>query len=388
MKTLFFIPTLIVLIGIFSCQKEVRDPGVASVIKDSTAAVDTAKIKVWHGARIKGVAPKSTNGSSAPVIASPTDTFIHAFAGRFAIIKPVVTSGNVAGYYVTIKGASDYFKVDYTKPLLTERGMGKTNNTHARHSGFGFRPMGVQGDSFVDSAIVLILPPNLTLPDTICVTYLAYDYSGNISGSVTSCIIVSKVGGDASTAWLQAGWRFNYYYETSASGANYVYDTVPYNKWVAANDYHYSYIESNGPIYYFCNTISPGLNQVSSIYIDTARSKYLPSNNDSDYVLRLDVIFNNNGGLNVFKSHKESRVDSTTSTCDSLKYSTTTYEYKQIGAWSITGDKLIMVLEFDQKGFPDYEIYEYSIKRISDSEIWLVDPIETGFGSYEDYIKL
>ena len=340
--------------------------------------------------RVSGIAPKPTAGNAAPVITAPTDSFVHAFAGRFAIIKPLVASGSVAGYYVTIKGASDYFKIDYTKQLITERKISKTNRLHNKHAGFGLRPNGTQGDSFVDSAIVLILPPNIHLPDTICVTYAAYDYSGNVSGSVTSCVIISKLGGDANTSWLQGGWRFIYDYETGPTGANGVYHTVPYNKWIDINDINNSFIDVVDSVnyYYYCNTISPGVTQVSLTYIDSIKSKRILYYGDSNYILKIDVLFNNNGGLSLLKSHKESRIDSTNSNCDQLKYFTTTYDQKQTGGWSITGDKITLVIEFDQNGAPDYEVWEYTLKKISDAEIRMFDPIETGYKSYQDFIKL
>lgn len=396
MKPLLFILTLIILTGIISCQKELRNPGIVPVVKDSTAAVDTAKIKVWHGARIKGVAPNPTNGSSAPVIKAQTDTFIHGFAGRFAIIKPVVISGNVAGYYVTIKGAKDYFKVDYTKPLITEKGVGKTK-ANARQTGFGFRPNGVQGDSFVDSAIVLILPPNLHLPDTICVTYEAYDFYGNVSGSVTSCVIVSKLGGDSSTNWLQGGWRVFYDYDDRRGYGSpdpitaHFYDTIPYNQWVFP-DYYFKNNNINGgsnyDSFYYCNTFSSGQTQFSSVFIDPFVSKLVDYSGDSDYFSKNDIIFNINAGLEQYNYYKEIRVDSFTSTCNEIKYKTNDYTFKRRGGWSIIGDKLTIILEFNQDGSPIYEIWEETIKKVSENEIWLIDYSEPGHRMYTDLKKL
>ncbi len=389
MKPLLFILTLIILTGIISCQKELRNPGIGPVVKDSTAAVDTAKIKVWHGARIKGVAPNPTTGSSAPVIKAQTDTFIHGFAGRFAIIKPVVISGNVAGYYVTIKGAKDYFKVDYTKPLITEKGVGKTK-ANARQTGFGFRPNRVQGDSFVDSAIVLILPPNLHLPDTICVTYAAYDASGNVSDSVTSCVIVSKLGGDSSTAWLQGGWRLFSSYAKSISGSitNESNDTIPYNKWV---DPRYYSLEIGNNVYdtnYYRYAIAPGVCRISTVYPTSTIVENIGNDGDSTYCSKKDYLFNINGGMKYYDYFKELRIDSTTSTCTELNYKTNIYNKEYIAGWTLTGNKLTMISEFNQDGFPSYDVFEATVKKISDSEIWLYYKEDWAITSYYVFRKL
>ena len=393
MKPLFFISILILVISIFSCQKELLDPGKAIVIVDSINNITSNKIKVWHGVRTPGKAPKPTIGSSAPVIAAPSDTFLHGFAGRYAIIKPEVRSGTVAGYYISIKGASDYFKVDYSKPLITERVIGKRVSQPLKHTGIGFRPSSTLGDGFVDSSIVLILPPNIQTPDTFCVTYSAYDASGNVSDSVSSCIIISKLGGDANSGWLQAGWRLFYNYDDSLKNNDTVkahyYDTIPYNKWVDFNNYGSIYYDVVYHDSYFCNTISPGVTQVSSNFIDNTVSKYIANYDDSIIYLKMDLIFNKNGGLSISESYNENRIDTINSTCDAIKYITNTDDgLKLNGAWSITGDKLIEAFEFNEDGRFYYNFYEYPLIKINDNEFWMMDYSDPRHKRYIDYRKL
>lgn len=349
----------------------------------------SAKIKVWHGIRTAGVVPKTAGAANAPVLEAPSENDIHAFAGRYAIIKPLVKSGDVKGYYVSIKGATDYFKVDYAKPLITERHSAQTNSTLTTTHGFNFKVQGVKGGSCADSAIVLILPPDFHVPDTFCVTYSAYDQLGNISDSVSSCIIVSKLGGDASTNWLQAGWRVFYDYDDmmgNGSLSNF-YDTIPYNKWIGSGNATFDKYSSNDSTYY-CNTISPGLTQFSTTFINFDVSRVISDSGASDYYAKLDILFNINGGIAINNSYKEMRIDSIASSCDETKYRITAYDINQTGGWTITGDKMILIIEFNANGTPLYDVWEYTLKRINDTEIWLIDNSEPGHGIYTDFRKL
>lgn len=374
MKQVIFLSTLIIIIANFSCQKEYTNSGEPPVITNpADSGSSQKKIKVWHGVRSAGTVPKPAGSAAGPVIEAPGEDFIHAFAGKFALIKPVVKSGNISGYYVTIKGASDYFKVDYKKPLITERHIQNSNKKQPKSNLFGLRPDSTGGNSYIDSAIVLILPPNFQTPDTFCVTYSAYDELGNISDAVSSCIIVSKPGGDASTNWLQASWRFYYVYDDLAQN---LYDTIPYNNWIVPN---YAFDE-----YIYCNTLASGVTQISKTCDSPLLCDYLNIDGDFDYQVKFDLLFNNNGGLIYIDSALYKRVDSIGSTCTLLNYKTISHNSIINGGWTVTGDKMIIVLEFDEDGNPVYEAWEFTLKKISDTEFWLIDNSEPGHNMYQD----
>ena len=102
----------------------------------------------------------------------------------------------------------------------------------------------------------------------------------------------------------------------------------------------------------------------------------------------MDLLINNNGGFSLLKSHKEKRIDTTNSTCDAIKYITNTYDQKQVGAWSITGDKIILVFEFSQDGIASYAFWEYPLKKLNDNEFWIIDNSEPWHKMYMDLRKL
>ena len=184
-RILYLVPgilLLIALISLNSCQREVEgklptQPPVSS--KDPAKL--SASLKVWHGTRTTGTPPAPTGNT--PEIDPTINPSILAIAGRYAIIKPDVTAGDVAGYYLGVPGAGQYFKIDFKKPRnISGRGI------KPKHPGILQRT----ASGTADSSIVIVLPPNINVPDTFCVTYCPYDSSGNIGQPVTTCIYVTR----------------------------------------------------------------------------------------------------------------------------------------------------------------------------------------------------
>ena len=55
------------------------------------------------------------------------------------------------------------------------------------------------------------------------------------------------------------------------------------------------------------------------------------------------------------------------------------------GGWTITVDKIIVVLEFDENRNPAYQALEYFLKKISDTEFWFIDDSESDRNSYDGF---
>jgi hypothetical protein len=354
MKRFFYFSVIIITAAIFSCKKETT-PDSTNTLSSKDPVALSKSIKVWHGLRVQGKAPLPVGGANAPEIETPDAPIIHSFAGKFAIVKPTVVSGNIAGYYVGVNGAADYFKIDYTKPRITERRKPST------HHGFGFRPDSTGGNSdYMDSSIVITLPANFQTPDTFCITYCAYDEFGNISQPVTSCIVVSKLGGDASTGFLEGTWRM-FAQPNFDSSLNQEYDTIQYGKW--KKDIYYTE--------YYCNTKFDGTSEISSYCYDT----YAPCNQlnitDSINEKENDFVLTNNGSMTYTYSSNFKRINLSTSICSSVNYDISPSHDFTKGGWSITGDKMIFVFEYDNYGTSDLDAVEFTFQKISDAEFKL-----------------
>ncbi len=372
MKYITHLSILVILAVLFSCKKEgtsSSEQGNKISSKDPVAL--SKSIKAWHGIRIAGSIPKSIGGGNAPVIEAPEQNYIHAFTGKFAIVMPVIASGDVAGYYVGIQGASEYFKIDYTKPRITERRMHAATERKPPHSGAGFRPdsTGI-GNTFIDSSIVLTLPADMQIPDTFCITYSAYDISGNVSDSVTSCIIVSALGGDASTGYLNSNWRMFASKDTSGQK---LYDTIQFNKWVTSPDFSI----------YYCNTIAAGITQVNNYCDNSFAPCSLLNVTDSDYIVNRDLMLGVDGAMTYSDSSMLKRMNISTSGCSAFNFDLTSNTYISHGGWTVKDNKMIIVYEFDGDDTPDYQADEFNYQKISDNEFRLdYNGLPDGEGSY------
>jgi hypothetical protein len=336
--------------GIYSCQKEpnAKLDDTKDISSKDPDALSSA-IKVWHGVRTMGNVP-AERGNALQLDNSTTDP-LHAITGRYAIIQPQVISGDVSGYYLKINGASDYFKVDYTKPRNVGRQMKHRNNAFLRMDSLGGN---------LDSAIVVVLPSDLHVPDTICMTYWAYDNSGNVSNPVDVCIIISSLGTDTNGAWLNGTWRI-----TAAWDNNGAYDTTIYDRWSGS-----TYVG------YHCNN---GVLQYSNT------GNFLVT--DSTLYHKVDLIFGSNGGLNYSYDISWKYVLDFNSTCSNFQFGEQHDAQTIKGAWSYnsTTHKLIIVFEFEDTGVPIEEASEYNLIQVNSKNAILADITNP---SYPNYIRM
>lgn len=147
------------------------------------------KIAVHHGQKMNGAMPApGTNGPVLEEIAAGQT--LPAIAGKFAIFKPSVLSGEIAGYYLRVVGYDEaHFKIDFSKPLSGRR------KPAFKKPGIIKRIMDGNPD-YADSAIVITLPDDITVPGTFCVEYVAYDRNDNIGNLVKQCFTIRSLGGD------------------------------------------------------------------------------------------------------------------------------------------------------------------------------------------------
>jgi hypothetical protein len=227
-------------ITLVSCQKNADDsiPQVSS--KDPSALSEA--ITVWHGKRTTGTMPSPSNTTDI-ILGTPDESSVPATPGYQAFIHTNIQSGDVAGYYVQINGANEYFKIDYTKPVVVQstKQQGSISTASIHQFGHAVEPssqhrspfsvMG-SGDNFNDSIIVINIPANIKTPDTVCVTYMAYDFNNHVSNPVSTCIYVSHLGGDSDSKWLEGTWNVTKAERIQGGQVKASFNYI-YNKWIA-----------------------------------------------------------------------------------------------------------------------------------------------------------
>jgi hypothetical protein len=250
---------------------------------------------------------------------------------------------------VGLTGANEYFKVDYSRPRVIS---GRFAHP-ARKAALPFNSSNSrQLNGNMDSAIVIVLPLNINVPDTFCVTYYAYDRTGNISNPITQCIIINSVGTDANGAWIASNWKF-----TATWGAGY-HDTLTYNRWL---------VEEN----YYCYSDSVSGNS----HLSPMENGTTPIAFDSIYYRKAGLSFAQNGGMLYQFDASRRSVDFTMNTSCNAMYKSSTDNYSITGAWTFnsTTNKIIMVFEFDDMGIPVEEIWEYDVTKVNNNHFIMID---------------
>lgn len=344
----------IATIFLFSCQKE---PNVKLENKVSSKEPQnlSAALRVWHGTRTQGNMP-SPGGSVLQLVNSMTEP-VRAFAGRYAIIQPEVISGNeISGYYVKVNGASEYFKVDYTKPRNINGRMSRPTRPANPFLG----RMDSTGNGNLDSALVIVLPSSISVPDTFCISYCAYDNAGNVSDPVTACIIVTSLGSDANGAWMNGTWKFTAFWED-----NMPHDTVVYNRW---------FTDADGSGYYCFNGTLDYTNGIPPAIVT-----------DSVYYRKAHLSFASNG-VQQYQNDVSWKyiVDPFSTSCAQISFTVDNENDLMTGAWaynSIT-NKIILIFEFDDMGIPVQEAWEYDVIKVSNNNFIMVDNWDPQFPYY------
>ncbi len=388
-----------------SCQKEVSgtdpnpDPGTDNSVKLSTQGADvvSASIGVWHSQRITGAVPVS-NKSTDLKISGPEGGGVPAIAGHYGFMQPTVESGDVAGYYVQVEGAGDYFKVDYTKPrrgasvsgrasLISTLSLGSARrNTETNRTG---SPISVTGgdDNYNDSAIVVTLPPNIKAPDTICVKFWAYDETGLVSNPVSTCIYISHLGGDESSKWLDGTWRIS-------SSQLFVDDKLykemnrSYNKWIEdkfkQREMYFNRDDSLLQVSYFTDNYE--FNSYRYSYLgETGWSDQKFVQKSSDILLGVDssywkehqIYFKPSGDYDGLVEFKLKIVDFANSSTQRLIFSESLKKESYKGAWSYNrGAQMLLIIEeyFNEDGSSaGLEASSAKINKLSDTKFQIIN---------------
>ncbi|HEX8315876.1 MAG TPA: hypothetical protein VF609_12835 [Flavisolibacter sp.] len=369
-RNLLHLLTFLCFVASFtSCKKEeepAKEPETpVSVLNSKDPQAISAAVKVWHGERVQGTAP-APKGSAVGLDASSSEPFTIAFKGRYAIIEPSVAQGNIAGYYLQFNGAKEYFKIDYSKP----RGGRLAARRPSSPFGNGSRQSRTLNGN-EDSAIVIALPANLQVPDTFCVSYCAYDPSGNVSNVINTCIIVNSLDTDAAGSFLHGTWKSTATWDSTVQHR----DTIIYNTWLPA-PYHTGYA---------CQADPNTGNSVLSFNMNAGTTLV----SDSMFYLKSHIRFGTNGGMSYEYQSKAKEVDLAASNCSQYIFSVPTEDNQTIsGAWNYNAasGKMVLVFEFDDAGVPSLEAWEYRVIKVTDNNIVLAEDL-AGYPYYVRFEK-
>lgn len=182
-----FIYSLLLSTILFSCQfsssvkeqKKDKEELLSSKNPDSLSAA----LHIWKGQRIQGEVPslpistlvQVSDRDTVPGIIGKTiliDANVFDPEGGFADVK------DIKGYFIKIKDAHEYFKIDLT------------NNR-----------------SDTDDVIQMDLKSNLKMHDTICINYWAYDKLNHISNKATVWLYLNELAANKDNEWLYGTWN-------------------------------------------------------------------------------------------------------------------------------------------------------------------------------------
>lgn len=359
---------------VISCQKVIEPisegPGsgapVGGTAISSRNPVELSKaIKVWYGTRTNGVMP-APRGSSITLDGVNSPASVQAFAGRYAVIKPAIATGNVKGYYVSIPQSGQFFKIDY---LANPRNTNRLQPSRRRNSSLTTQLQNarLQSNGIADSSIVIVLPSNIQTPDTFCVTYSAYDSLGNISNTVSTCVYVNALGGDAASAWLQNTFKITAMsaYDSVGNPIPGVMDTVIYAPVVKSSNKFCDWMNTG---YALTNTCASG--NCTPVVV-----------NDTIHVIKNHISFGSNGAMQ-YEDSVFNKIVSTSlelPTCGTAGRGVVeTYYEKTLGGWSYnsTTGSLLLIFDLNYYNIMEPEVWEYKVIKINNNHFLMYVPGE------------
>lgn len=222
---------------IFSCKKDGNTPSNVSSQDPQTLS---EAISVWHGKRMTGTMP-SGNNSSSIVLEDPGFRRTGAIAGHIVFIPTMMQWGDIAGFYVQVKGANEYFKVDYAQPINISKNNGQpgnisVNSVRTQEKTTADVGLHVTGEGhFNDSGLVVKIPANIQTPDSIYLSYRAFDKNNNLSNTISLILYIYPLGGKENTKIFEGTWRESRVELSKDHQLTKSYDFV-YNKWLSVLD--------------------------------------------------------------------------------------------------------------------------------------------------------
>ena len=146
-----------------------------------------------EGATLKaGTPPAPSNDTNAPVLVE-NEGDLMAITGTDLIVPINETnSGDIAGVYIQVKGASEYYDVPASRLAKSGR--------------IAFGRLQKTGRTLEDLTLSVGIPDNLR-PGEFCILYCVYDQESRVSNIIEECITVLAFGGEESAFLTGNEWE-------------------------------------------------------------------------------------------------------------------------------------------------------------------------------------
>ncbi|MFN3403798.1 MAG: hypothetical protein ACK40G_06865 [Cytophagaceae bacterium] len=324
MKTRYFI--LIIFTFFLSCKKS-QDPQPANnnnnVVNPANSQQVSDSLKFNNYERMHGDLPES---SGSFILAGSEDRNIKGNAGKTILLPIKSDNGEVAGVYLKVTGAKDYFKIFI--------------NTTQRKSETVSDPFRIFKTT--NDYLPVRLPATIT-PGIFCIEYCVFDESGKISNVVTRCIEVLALGGSNSDFLLDKSWQY------------------------------YSYTEFDNGIYKEKDVFNPNTTVYDILVLCPEHPDgYIKTQYDHTFKINDSRISFQKEGNVIWKIDYEfSYVDTRTSECENLVYIKENKSVDMVYGWTYDylSEKLILVDDkIEEESNPD--VWEVKVKLENGQMKW------------------
>lgn len=147
----------------------------------------TNDLTIEDATKITGTPPAPSIEIDAPVLNDYNDGTYHGVQGENIRINLNVSQGKVAGIYMKVPGADDYFDIP------VQNGSNKKDNDHSLFD-HATSSETLQFRSSSNDFLELELPDNLE--GEFCFNYCVYDSTGYVSNVVSQCVVIETIGGN------------------------------------------------------------------------------------------------------------------------------------------------------------------------------------------------
>jgi hypothetical protein len=333
MKKIILFSAVACSVAFYSCKKDSKTD-TTPVTETPTVVIDpealSAAVKLPNATSTTGDLPTSSS-ADAPVLV--TDGYdmrtYYAVNNRYVVIYPRSTTGFIAGYYVKINGANNYFKISFPA-----KGAKKANKMP--HN------LREDGDNS-DSAIIIKLPAGLK-GDTFSVKYAAYDSTNRVSNTLTAIVSIIASADSTDNNLLVGTWKYN--------------------------SHRYNDNDWNEPFSYKIDT--------SLVSYSCVEGKLQPCDGGcEDYPYQVtgytanDIIFSTNNLYTEQYARIYNTLDVESSSCSNLVYDKEGYDDKYYGGYAYDAKSKVLTVIYDGNGTTDdgdasnITIYNYTVTELS-----------------------
>lgn len=278
----------------------------------------TNDLTIEDATKIAGTPPAPSIEIDAPVLDDYNDGAYHGVQGENIRVNLNVSQGEVAGIYMKVPGADEYFDIP------VQSGSSKKDNDHSLFDHVTSTEA-LQFRSSSTDFLELELPDNLE--GEFCFNYCVYDSTGYVSNVVSQCVVIETIGGNL--PFNTRTWEALYFLYADEDGQE---------------------KEEIGVIDYYRDTITSCYDTISGTYIDTEviiEEEYRLDN--------LIFTFNTDGTFEYSSEGYEKNADYSYGNCNDgpITYTEDTDNEYVTGWWSYDDATKLLVLILNDEGDPE-----------------------------------